>query len=189
MRIRNPRNEAVARTEAERYFVTRGLVALAGDIAEKRARRGSGDGWEIFLTENAARAYHEAAHAVAVIIGGLFVLRVSIVPDRGVRVGQSFSAGHVIYSRSADTTIERPAQIQRDHSQAARAAWLLTPFDAPRPRWRHVLRTVRALRSEASQIIEQNWLFIAALACELQRTREMDRAAIERVVWGRMSDA
>jgi hypothetical protein len=184
------RTEIVAKSDAERYFVTRGLAALAGNIAEKRAHRRNGDGWAIFLTPEAARSYHEAGHAVTAMVGGLFVLRASIVPDPGIRIGQGFSGGHVVYSRTpADGPVRPPAETHGDHSQAARAAWLLTPFDAPRPRWRHVLGTARALRLQAFQIVEQNWLFIAALACELQRTREMDRAAIERIVLGRLSDA
>ena len=70
------------------------------------------------------------------------------------------------------------APMTLDSTQAAKAAWLLTPFDAPAA-LETGAATVRQLRDAAEQLVDANWDRILALASELARRKEMDRADIE----------
>jgi hypothetical protein len=90
-----------------------------------------------------------------------------------------YSGGYCITSPRSDPSdsLELLPAV-RDRSQVARAAWLLTRFDAPSPRWKAVLATARALRQVAAQIVEKNWALILAIASELERQKELDREGI-----------
>jgi hypothetical protein len=173
-------------TQAEQYFVHQAVIALAGEIGECRGRRGSEPGWVKCLSAERLRAIHEASHAIVAASVAHYVHRVSIIPDqeRRSRRGRYFLGGHCLHSTKSDiddSAEEEPVLI-RDQSQVALAALALTLLHCPKdtPRWIAARRIIRLLKDATVALIERYWPLIIALALELERSKEMDRVAVER---------
>ena len=172
-------------TNAEQYFVHQAVIALAGQIGEIRARRGSEPGWVKYLSEERRRAIHEASHAIVAASVAHYVHRVSIVPDceRRSCSGKYFSGGHCLHSSKPDIedcVPEEPVLIN-DSSRVALAALALTLTHCPEetPRWIAARRMISLLRQSTLALVERHWFLIMALASELERSKEMDKVAVE----------
>jgi hypothetical protein len=123
-------------TNAEQYFVHQAVIALAGEIGERRGRRGSEPGWVKYLSEERRRAIHEASHAIVAASVAHYVHRVSIIRNeqRRSRSGRYFSGGHCLYSRKPEIENSAPeeAVLISDHARVALAALLSRSFTARR---------------------------------------------------------
>ncbi|MGI9073360.1 MAG: hypothetical protein ACR2JB_19090 [Bryobacteraceae bacterium] len=68
-----------------------------------------------------------------------------------------------------------------DRTTIARFAYLLTSSDEP-PMWKSILATVRALRREAAEILDRNWLSVMDVASSLERWKELDYSQIAKLL-------
>jgi hypothetical protein len=160
------------------------VVYLAGNAAERRALQGSALGWRRWRTPEELRAHHEAGHAIAEVARGCYPWKLSIIANRGVRIGKSGFLGG--YS-SAGTTpeppgaIKLPAQMDCDLRLAARACQMLSLCEPPYG-WRGAIRVAHRLQARTGDFVEQHWHLIALLAGELVRHEELEQAQIEAIL-------
>jgi hypothetical protein len=173
-------------TGPELYFVQEAIIALSGEVAEARARRGSEPGWTKYVSEGRRRGVHEAAHAICAASLARYVLGLTIVPDeqRRSRSGRYFSGGRCTYSSKPTQEIENraPEELITDRSRIAKAALALAlafPDDSI-PCWMNVRRIIRALKQATAALVEEHWYLIQGLASELERSKDMDKLALER---------
>lgn len=165
-------------------FEASGVVHLAGKAAERRALQGSAPGWRRWRTPEELRAHHEAGHAIAQWARGDFVWKLSIMVDKNTRVGKS---GYLAGFSSAGVTpappgpIEFPARVDCDLRNAAGDCMMLSLCEPPYG-WRGAVRAAHRLRARTRDLVEQHWPLIAALAGELVRHQELDRAQIEAIL-------
>jgi hypothetical protein len=167
--------QSTAVADLKRFLFDKGVIALAGRVAEKRAVRPSPDGWVLFVSPERRVSIHEAAHGIAGIASGRFVHEVSVIPCERMNGYVTWWSQSAVPAQPMDRE-----NVERDHSQAARAAALLAPHTCPQ--WKAVRETVRTMRRRAEQIIEGNWLEVLELANALEKHKVLDRTQIESLV-------
>lgn len=160
------------------------VVYLAGNAAERRALQGSAPGWRRWRTPDEMRALHEAGHAIAQWARGDCVWKLSIIVDKNVRIGKSGYLGG--YSSAGITPeppgpIEPPAHMDCDLRRAAHTCQMLSLWEPPYG-WRGAVRVGQRLRARTRDLIHQHWHLIEALASELVRHQELNRAQIEGIL-------
>jgi hypothetical protein len=166
------------------HFAAAARIYLAGNIAVRRALRGSEPGWRRMLTQREMRAFHESGHVLLQYLHGQFVWRVSIAIDAGVRVGDGISGGFT----DAGSTPEPPADWappsgarETDVQRAARACLVLSNFEPPYG-WRSALRAAHRLRAETCRLIDAYWPYVSRLASELAERGELSGAEVEAIL-------
>lgn len=163
------------------------VMFLAGAAAARRSLRGSAPGWKRVRTADEVRAHHEAGHAVALWLQGLYVWELSILVDGSVRVGKTaVSGGRCAAGDTPEppSPIERPERIETDLRRAARICLLLALAE-PRHGWRPALRIAHRFRARARDLVEQHWFLIERLAVELAKRRELSGAEVEKMLGSR----
>jgi hypothetical protein len=160
------------------------MISLAGKAAERRCLRASAQGWRRMRTADEVRAHHEAGHAVAAVVHGQYVWRLSIIRDESVRVQQTgISMGHCIRGHTPEPPglIKRSARADTDLHQAAKACLFLAIAEPPYG-VRAAMRIAHRLQVRTREMVEQHWPQIARLASELMERRELGSSEIERIV-------
>jgi hypothetical protein len=166
------------------HFETAVTIYLAGNAAVRRALRGSTPGWRVLRTPEELRSFHEAGHGVLQYLHGQHVWRLSIIINRGVRVGDGVSGG---FAAAGDTT-EPPADwappsgaVENDVQRAARACLVLSNFEPPYG-WRSALRIAHRLRAQTRDLVHRHWPLVARLAAELAEHGELNHLQIARIL-------
>ena len=148
------------------------IVLLAGQAAEKLASRGSGRGWVRLRTDVELRAFHEAGHAIAGVVAGRTVYRLTVIPDPLREVGPSgryISAGLCLWSEpdlSAERRVKRTVESDRTGAARLAMAWA-TPLQ--KPQWKYALQVIREYRLKAEAMLSACWPIVTKLAIELEQ--------------------
>ena len=175
-------NATEAGAEGRRHFETEVLICLAGNAGERRCRQGSEPGWVRWRSWDELKAYHDAAHAIAAHLLGRHVWRLSIVPDKSVTVQKTSYVGGRCWSGhtpQAPAAMPKSERLETDLHEVARCCQILAIIEPPHS-WKAALRIARRLRGRVQAMIAANWYLLIALAEELLRCRELDRAQIAR---------
>ena len=176
------RNVREAGAEGRRHFETEVLICLAGKAGERRCCQGSEPGWVRWRSWDELKAYHESAHATAAHLLGRHVWRLSIVPDKSVKVQKSSYVGGCCWSGhtpEAPAEMPKSERLETDLHEVARCCQILAIIEPPY-NWKAALRIAHRLRRRVQAMIAANWYLLIALAEELLRHRELDQVQIAR---------
>jgi hypothetical protein len=171
-------------TDPRMYFEQHVVRMMAGLSAERRALQGSEPGWVRRRTRDELRAYHEAGHATAAWVFGLYTYKLSIVRQPSVKVGRTGIVGGFAHSGErpeAPTDYTLPAEMETDLRRAAHDCLALSLVD-PSYGWRSAVRISHRLRAQTRALVDRHWYQIIALADELAKRKELGQAEIECVL-------
>jgi len=159
------------------------VVCAGGKAGERRANRGSDDGWTLALDHQGLIPYHEASHLLLAIVFGDFPYQVTIEPRPDVRIAgePGYHVGGYAHYGHAPLPKEpafRPGhEAEDDETQIAREVAVLADGDESR-----VPMIRQRIEQRAAALLDDVWPWVMVVAEALIHHRTLGQDEIREIL-------